>query len=95
MCDRHNHQLHEGGWRLDLDPDRTITLRAPDATIVFHGDTRDRVPTLDLATEPEPEPFDLLHGEPDEIIATWPIRRCRLHHGHLTHTTGTIDRHGP
>ena len=33
-CSRHHHLVHEGGWRLELDPDtRELTITLPDGTI--------------------------------------------------------------
>lgn len=29
-CSRHHHTIHDLGWRLDLAPDRTLTIRRPD-----------------------------------------------------------------
>ena len=43
LCEReHHHLVHEGGWQLTLQPDRTITLRRPDGTVHFEGSTVDR-----------------------------------------------------
>lgn len=33
ICSRHHHLIHEVGWRLDLAPDRTLTVTQPDGTI--------------------------------------------------------------
>lgn len=34
LCSHHHHQVHEGGWRLQLDPhDRGLTVRWPDGSI--------------------------------------------------------------
>lgn len=33
-CSRHHHLVHEGGWRLELDPDtRELTITLPDGTV--------------------------------------------------------------
>jgi hypothetical protein len=48
VCDRDHHLIHDGGWALTMTADRTITLRAPDGTIMYQGDTRDRTPTSAL-----------------------------------------------
>jgi hypothetical protein len=40
----HHHQVHEGGWTLTLQPDRTVTLTRPDGTVWFTGTTVDRAP---------------------------------------------------
>ncbi|MDQ3738127.1 MAG: HNH endonuclease [Actinomycetota bacterium] len=42
LCVRHHHSVHEGGWTLILDPDRTVTLRRPDSTIAYRGNTTNR-----------------------------------------------------
>ena len=33
LCEEHHHLVHEGGWNLILDPDRTVTWVRPDGTI--------------------------------------------------------------
>ena len=33
LCSRHHHVVHEGGWTLELSPDRTLTIRQPDGQI--------------------------------------------------------------
>ncbi len=30
LCSRHHHVVHDDGWHLDLDTDRTLTIRQPD-----------------------------------------------------------------
>ncbi|MBA3803948.1 MAG: HNH endonuclease [Acidimicrobiia bacterium] len=45
LCSRHHHMVHEGGWTLTLNPDRTITLHRPDGTLSFQGSTVDRAST--------------------------------------------------
>jgi hypothetical protein len=45
LCDRHHHLVHEGGWRLTLHPDRTITIHRPDGTHYFTGSTVTVAPT--------------------------------------------------
>ncbi len=42
LCSKHHHLVHEGRWRLTLQPDRTITLQRPDGTHYFTGSTIDR-----------------------------------------------------
>lgn len=32
LCNQHHHATHEGGWRIELDPDRTVRLYTPDGT---------------------------------------------------------------
>lgn len=33
LCARHHHVVHEVGWSLSLEPDRTLTIRQPDGTV--------------------------------------------------------------
>jgi Domain of unknown function (DUF222)/HNH endonuclease len=33
LCSRHHHLVHEDGWSLELDIDRTLTIRQPDGQI--------------------------------------------------------------
>lgn len=33
ICSRHHHVVHEDGWRLDLDPDRTLAIIRPDGQV--------------------------------------------------------------
>ncbi len=47
ICKPHHHLVHEGGWTLTMTPDRQITLRRPDGTIHYQGDTTDRPPGAD------------------------------------------------
>jgi hypothetical protein len=42
LCGQHHHLVHEGGWRLTLDPDRTIHLQRPDGTPAYTGLTTTR-----------------------------------------------------
>ena len=32
ICSRHHHVVHEAGWSLTLEPDRTLVIRQPDGT---------------------------------------------------------------
>lgn len=32
LCSHHHHQVHEGGWRIQLDKDRTLHIQRPDGT---------------------------------------------------------------
>ncbi len=40
LCTRHHHQVHDAGWRLALDPDRTLTIAHPTGAIVTAGPNR-------------------------------------------------------
>jgi hypothetical protein len=42
VCPREHGLLHEGGWTLELTPDRVATWRLPDRTIHWQGPTTDR-----------------------------------------------------
>jgi hypothetical protein len=42
ICATDHHRVHEGGWTLQLHPDRTITVHHPDGTVWFEGDTTNR-----------------------------------------------------
>ena len=44
LCQLHHHHVHEGGWTLTLQPDRTIHLRRPDGTLYHEGTTVDVAP---------------------------------------------------
>ena len=45
LCEReHHHLVHEGGWQLALQPDRTVTIHRPDGTLYFQGNTTNRKP---------------------------------------------------
>jgi hypothetical protein len=37
LCSRHHHLVHEGGWRLGIGPDRTLTITLPDGSIQTTG----------------------------------------------------------
>jgi hypothetical protein len=54
LCSRHHHLVHEGGWQLTLQPDRTITLTRPDGTVHHNGSTVTRAPT-GVSRHPEPQ----------------------------------------
>jgi hypothetical protein len=43
LCERHHHLVHEGGWTLQLFPDRTTIWRTPDGAVYYDGITADRV----------------------------------------------------
>jgi hypothetical protein len=36
-CTKHHHLVHEGGWKLALDPRRNLTITYPDGTIMTTG----------------------------------------------------------
>lgn len=54
LCAFHHHMVHEGGWTLTLDPDRTVTLTRPDGAVVFKDTTTDRTASTQPATAPGP-----------------------------------------
>jgi hypothetical protein len=47
LCRRHHHLAHEGGWRLHLAPDRTLTITKPDGTTTIHAPPRARAAYAD------------------------------------------------
>jgi hypothetical protein len=92
VCDRHHHQIHDGGWTLTMTADRTITLRAPDGTVTYHGDTRDRHPAPDNHDREVLEPPDL---DPAVAVETARTRaralaRCRNHDTRLNDPTDQL-----
>lgn len=80
ICSRHHHQVHEGGCTLTMTPDRVITLRSPDGTIQFHGNTRDRI-GADL--------FDEEIGRDDD--GRWPDQEQLVHAARTR--TAELTRH--
>ena len=54
VCERHHHLVHEGGWTLELFPDRRTTWRTPDGAVYFDGVTIDRV-VGDVAASSAPQ----------------------------------------
>ena len=55
LCNQHHHLVHDAGWHLTLQPDRTITLRRPDGTVAYHGSSIDVAPTGLTPTPDEPD----------------------------------------
>ena len=53
LCNEHHHLVHDAGWHLSLQPDRTITLRRPDGTVAYHGSSIDVAPTGLTPTAPD------------------------------------------
>jgi hypothetical protein len=43
LCKRHHHLIHEGGWHIDMDESRIVTVHRPDGTIYLTGSTMDRL----------------------------------------------------
>jgi predicted restriction endonuclease len=37
LCSKHHHCAHEGGWRIQLSSNRTLTINLPDGTTMCHG----------------------------------------------------------
>jgi hypothetical protein len=37
LCSRHHHLVQEGGWKLTIGPDRTLTIAYPDGSIQTTG----------------------------------------------------------
>ena len=32
LCSKHHHAVHEGGWKLTMHPNRSLTITYPDQT---------------------------------------------------------------
>ena len=45
LCANHHHLVHDAGWHIALQPDRTLTVRRPDGSVAFDGSTVDVAPT--------------------------------------------------
>jgi hypothetical protein len=60
LCSEHHHMVHEGGWKLTLNPDRIATWTRPDGTVFHTGPTIDRAPN---GIAPPPPPADELQLE--------------------------------
>jgi hypothetical protein len=43
LCKRHHHLIHEGGWHIDMDNQRNLTVYRPDGTLYMRGPTTDRL----------------------------------------------------
>jgi hypothetical protein len=43
LCKRHHHLIHEGGWRIDMDENRLLTVYRPDGTLYATAPTMDRI----------------------------------------------------
>lgn len=52
LCERHHHQVHEGGWGLTMTTDRVATWTRPDRTVDCTVNTIDRSPASVLSTSP-------------------------------------------
>jgi hypothetical protein len=46
VCESHHHAVHEGGWRLEVLPDRTATWIRPDGVVYWTGSLDDRYPNV-------------------------------------------------
>ena len=46
LCEsrKHHHDVHDGGWKLSMTPDRVATWTRPDGTVYWMGSTIDRAP---------------------------------------------------
>ena len=51
LCETHHHLVHEGGWTLELHPDRRTVWSTPDGTIHYDAITTDRRPHAETVTE--------------------------------------------
>jgi hypothetical protein len=75
LCGRHHHQVHEGGWRLTIDPARTLAWHQPggrlDTEIPFHplGAT---APARTGSGKPRADDDDGDDDDAPDTAATWP-----------------------
>jgi hypothetical protein len=37
LCEQHHHRVHDDGWQLTLQPDRTLTITQPNGTTMTTG----------------------------------------------------------
>jgi hypothetical protein len=37
VCEHHHHNIHDDGWQLTLEPNRTLTIQLPDGSIMTTG----------------------------------------------------------
>ncbi|TVR25311.1 MAG: HNH endonuclease [Ilumatobacter sp.] len=109
LCDRHHHQVHEGGWTLTMTPDRVTTWRTPSGHVWYVGDTRDTAPTTwEHPTEGQRDgrghrnghEADHLHPDanrdqdPDDSAdSVTPRERRRARRPHSTGTTPNLFAH--
>jgi hypothetical protein len=57
LCERHHHQVHEGGWTLAMTDDRVTTWARPDGTVWWTGQSINRRPaTCERPTDRVPDP---------------------------------------
>jgi hypothetical protein len=47
LCERHHHEVHEGGWSLSIDADRHLTWTRPDGTVWRTHHSPNRQPRTD------------------------------------------------
>lgn len=56
VCEQHHHLVHEGGWRIEIDPaDRTVSWIRPDGT-PWRTSRPDRLPDRSSTRTPDREP---------------------------------------
>ena len=53
VCERHHHDIHDGGWTLEMTPDRVATWTRPDGSVHHVGSTIDRT---DREVQPSASP---------------------------------------
>jgi hypothetical protein len=67
LCERHHHLVHEGGWTLQLLPDRRTTWKTPDGEIYDASITIDRTPAK--AALPRPPTVDAVAADLQDALA--------------------------
>lgn len=65
LCETHHHLVHEGGWRLELDPDRTLTWIRPDGQVWLVHHSPNRRPN---AASSSPAPRSAADEEPADWL---------------------------
>jgi len=56
LCETHHHLVHEGGWQLEMTPDRFTTWIRPDGSTWWRGASNDRTDPKHRPSERRPQP---------------------------------------
>jgi hypothetical protein len=68
LCVRHHHDVHEGGWQLELGTDRSLTVTYPDGTTQTTGPATRRHANRPPRPPPPPPNQGLAHDEPLTLL---------------------------
>ena len=77
LCEAHHHLVHEGHWTLTVSPDRTITLRRPDGSLHYEGNTTTQSAATVPPTQRPPSTSDESEPRPNEReipLHPWRVR---------------------